>query len=172
MLHVTLLGVFYLAGLPAPDVGHAGLRKVLGEIAQFYGIGPVNVFNEKDLRMAENWFTLSLLADDRESLIPIFADDGSRLAYHASDRVYFGNTLPWRRNHIDQPGCFFDQDQDEMRYLASIYLRKQGLPPGKYRVRYRQYFEPLPDPAQVIRNQFLRQPREVRCTVDFSVMWP
>jgi hypothetical protein len=39
-------------------------------------------------------------------------------------------------------------------------------------VRYRQYFEPLADPAQITRNQYQRQPRELRCTVDFSVAWP
>jgi hypothetical protein len=172
MLHVTLLGVFYLAAVPAPYVGYEGWRNPLADSAHIYGMAPINVFNETDLRMAENWFTLSLRAGDRESLLPIFAEDGSRLGYHASDRVYFGKTLPWRRRHIDQPGCFFDQDQDLMRYLVSIYLRKQGLPRGEYRARYRQYFEPLPDAAQVSRNEFVRQPREVRCTVDFSVTWP
>ena len=179
MVHVTFLSVFYLAAIPFPFVRHdsnrvgvvAAWRNLFADSAHIYGIGPINVFNATDLRMAENWFTLSLLEGNGETLIPIFAEDGSRLSYHASDRVYFGKTVPWRRHHIGQPGCFFDQDQDEMRYLVSIYLRKQGLPGGEYRVRYRQYFEPLPDPAQITHNRYLRQPREVRCTVDFSVTW-
>jgi hypothetical protein len=170
--HVTFLGVFFLAALPAPSLGYQGLHNPLAETARIYGIGPINVFNATDLRLAENWFTLSLLTGDRESLIPILAEDGSRLEYHASDRVYFGHTAQWRRRHIDQTGCFFDKDQDEMRYLVSIYLNRQELPPGEYQVRYRQYFEPLADPAQITRNEYKRQPRELRCTIDFSVAWP
>ncbi len=172
VLHVTFLSVFYLAAIPAPYVGQQGWRNPLADSAQIYGIAPINVFNATDLHLAENWFTLSLLAGDRETLLPILAEDGSRLAYHASDRVYFGKTLRWRRRHIGQPGCFFDEDQDLMRYLVSIYLRRQGLPKGEYRVRYRQYFEPLADSAQILRNQYVRQPRELRCMVDFSVAWP
>jgi predicted DCC family thiol-disulfide oxidoreductase YuxK len=172
LLHVTFLSVFYLAAIPAPYVGHAGWHNPLADGAQIYGIAPINVFNATDLHLAENWFTLSLLEGDRETLLPILAADGSRLAYHASDRVYFGKTLQWRRRHISQPGCFFDEDQDLMNYLVSIYLRKQGLPKGEYRVRYRQYFEPLADSAQLMRNEYVRQPRELRCTVDFSVTWP
>lgn len=171
-LHVTFLGVFFLVAIPAPYIGHPGQPSPLAEGAHIYGMAPINVFNETDLRMAENWFTLSLLSDHRETLLPILAEDGSRLGYHASDRVYFGKTLQWRRRHIDQSGCFFHEDEEEIRYFVSIYLRKQGLPAGEYRVRYRQYFEPLPGPALITRNEYVRQPREVRCTDDFTVRWP
>jgi predicted DCC family thiol-disulfide oxidoreductase YuxK len=171
-VHVALLSVFYLVAIPAPYIGFPGWQNPLADTARIYGLGPINVFNATDLGMAENWFTLSLLTGDHESLMPILAEDGSRLSYHASDRVYFGETLPWRRRHIGQPGCFFDQDQDQMRYLASIYLSKQELPRGEYRVRYRQYFQALPDSGQVARNRYVRQPSEVRCTVDFTVHQP
>ncbi|CAM4078054.1 hypothetical protein MB901379_02157 [Mycobacterium basiliense] len=172
LLHATLLGVFFLVAIPAPFLGHQGRPNPLAEGAHIYGMAPINVFNETDLRMAENWFTLSLLSDAHETLLPILAEDGSRLGYHASDRVYFGKTLQWRRRHIGQSGCFFPQDENEMRYLTSIYLRKQDLPPGSYRVRYRQYFEPLPTSGLITHNRYQRQPRQLRCTDDFSVTWP
>lgn len=172
LLHASFLAVFFVVAIPAPYIGHQGRPNPLAEGAHIYGMAPINVFNENDLRLAENWFTLSLLTDHGETLIPVLAEDGSRLGYHASDRVYFGKTAQWRRRHIGQSGCFFTEDQAEMRYLVSIYLRKQDLPAGEYRVRYRQYFEPLPAPALITRNEYARQPREMRCTEVFSVKWP
>ncbi|GJO97055.1 hypothetical protein NJB18001_07330 [Mycobacterium marinum] len=172
LLHASFLAVFFVVAIPAPYIGHQGRPNPLAEGAHIYGMAPINVFNENDLRLAENWFTLSLLTDHGETLIPVLAEDGSRLGYHASDRVYFGKTAQWRRRHIGQSGCFFTEDQAEMRYLVSIYLRKQDLPASEYRVRYRQYFEPLPAPALITRNEYARQPREMRCTEVFSVKWP
>ena len=59
----------------------------------------IDVFNRADLGMTHHYYTLERLSanDDNYELIPVTQFDGSRLDWHRSDRVYFGNTLPWRR---------------------------------------------------------------------------
>jgi hypothetical protein len=62
-------------------------------------IWPPDVFNETDLRMGENWYVIYRIGRDGagRQLVPVFSEAGSRLYYHLSDLVYFGNTLVWRR---------------------------------------------------------------------------
>ena len=145
-LHVFLLGFFYFLAIPAPYVGHAGWRSKLGNDAHVYGITPIDVFNRTDLRMMENWFTLHALDGDTATLVPIFNENGQRLAYHRSDRIYFGITLVWRRIAIGSNGCLFEKSRPIVKYLTEVDLHRRGQPPGEYRFRFTQYFEPIADP--------------------------
>ncbi|MBY5869069.1 thiol-disulfide oxidoreductase DCC family protein [Rhizobium leguminosarum] len=171
-VHMLLLGAVYLTTIPTPYIfisapgpvqqALAAVRP-LGDAAHVYGITPIDVFNRTDLRMAENWFTISKLDGDAETLLPILDEAGKRLDAHRSDRVYFGNTLAYRRGVIDSKGCNFEG------YKASIaYLTKSvsGIP-GEY--RYRQYFRPLPQDALLMKGIYESRPTSIVCETDYQV---
>lgn len=162
-MHIILLGLFYLIAIPAPYVGRTGWHNTLADAAHINGTGPINVFNATYLRMAENWFTLSFIGNDGEVLMPLLTPEGARLSYHRSDRVYFGNTLYFRRAVIDQPGCQYEPMKPNIDYLASIYLDQQEMPAGTYRVRYTQYNQPLADVELLKKNRYVANPITTRC---------
>jgi hypothetical protein len=171
-LHVLLLGVFYFLAIPAPYMGHSGWPTKLANDAHIYGITPINVFNRTDLRMVENWFTLHLLEGGAATLAPLLSENGERLAYHRSDRVYFGNTLLWRRFTIGSQGCLLERSSSIIGYLARVDLDARGKPPGEYRYRYTQYLEPIADPELLRQNRYIRGKITSPCTLEFIVSNP
>lgn len=168
--HVLFLGLCYAVGTPAPYLDHQGWKNRFARSAHIYGIAPINVFNHTDLGMAEYWFTLSLVEEDGETLLPILGEDGSRLSFHASDRVYFGNTLAFRRRYLEQQGCFFAKEEKRIRYLAAVYLHHMDMPIGEYTFHYRQYHEALPSQELLEQNQYVKNQREMRCEATFSLV--
>ena len=49
--------------------------------------------------MTSHFYTASIYNNKNEIvLLPLTGIDGSRLNWHRSDRVYFGNSLRWRRS--------------------------------------------------------------------------
>jgi len=57
----------------------------------------INVFNASDLKMTSHYFTAYALGEGSKQKLPFTDVDGSRLNWHLSDRVYFANSLRWRR---------------------------------------------------------------------------
>lgn len=170
IIHVLLLGFSYFLAIPSPYLGHEGWKNRLAQSAHIYGITPIDVFNKSDLKMAENWFTLSVKTGAGERLLPILQSDGSRLAYHASDRIYFGNTLKFRRDYIDKNGCFFESERQRMNYLVSVALRKSDMDDSAgLSFVYRQYYQSLPDDGLIAANLFVPQSTVLRCEVVFTV---
>ncbi|UIK07967.1 thiol-disulfide oxidoreductase DCC family protein [Neorhizobium galegae] len=169
--HVMILLTCYVISLPLPYVVK-NPPKVLSKIqrsvatptnaAGIYGVGPINVFNSTDLRMAENWFTLSKKTKDGlEQLLPIFSEDGKRLAAHRSDRVYFGHTVAFRRGVIGKEGCQFEAFRKKVSYLVeNEHLNGDTL-------IYRQYLEPLPSVDLLLRGQYMASERRLVCEVIF-----
>ncbi|MCQ1839319.1 thiol-disulfide oxidoreductase DCC family protein [Neorhizobium galegae] len=169
--HVMILLTCYVISLPLPYVAK-NPPKVLGKIqrsvamptnaAGIYGVGPINVFNSTDLRMAENWFTLSKKTEDGfEQLLPIFSEDGKRLAAHRSDRVYYGHTVAFRRGVIGKEGCQFEAFRKKVSYLVeNEHLHGDTL-------IYRQYLEPLPSVDLLLRGQYMASERRLVCEVTF-----
>lgn len=168
-LHVLLLGGGYLLAIPSPYLGYVGRQNWLAQSAHIYGITPIDVFNKTDLKMAENWFTLSVKTSVGEYLLPILQSDGSRLSYHSSDRIYFGNTLRFRRDYIDKKGCFFDSERQRMSYLVGVALRKLDMDASSgLSFVYRQYYQPLPADGLIAINLFVPKAKVLRCEVVFT----
>lgn len=143
------------------------MPNVGADAAHIYGITPIDVFNKTDLAMAENWFVLKSV-DFRED-VPLFAEDGSRLRMHASDRIYFGNTLRFRREVIGKDGCHFEQYTPMLEYLSRIYLQMRAAPEGDHAFTYRQFHQPLVSAADIRANRFVPAPIQAVCEVEYVV---
>lgn len=168
-LHVCLLIMFYFAAVPAPYIGWSGLPNYGARMAHTYGIAPINVFNKTDLRMAENWYVLDSV--DFDERVPLFDEDGSRLAMHASDRIYFGHTLRFRRRVINKSGCHFEAWQPQFEYMSRIYLQQRGAEAGEYEFKYRQFKQPLVSTDDIARNQFKPVQPNVICALNYRVAY-
>lgn len=168
-LHVCLLILFYFAAVPAPYLGWSSLPNLGARLAHIYGITPIDVFNENDLRMAENWFVLDSV--DFHERVPVFAENGSRLSMHASDRLYFGHTLRFRRAVIGKSGCHFESWRPLFEYMSRIYLQQRGVEAGEYDFRYRQFHQPLVSAEDIARNQFKTVAPEMHCALDYQIAY-
>lgn len=166
-VHAFVLGWIFFFGIPAPYLGIDGYQNTAKLAARIYGIAPINVFNQTDLQMAENWFVLR--SADAGRLIPVFNEEGERMEYHRSDRIYFGNTLQFRRREIGSTDCSFERQQQRIEYLARVWLDEVGMVPTGHRFLYRQYRQPLPDWNTLLGNRYVRQPRTEVCSVEFTV---
>ena len=169
--HIFVAVIGYVLMIPAPfahwygaPIGKQG-RVALENFARqalVYGITPIDVFNSIDLRMSENWFTLSAVAaDGRETLMPIFNSNGERLSWHNSDRIYFGTTLRWRRSFPTGPDCRFDRSIPMLKRFAGLYTRLTGEHPARY--VYRQYHSPLADSGKILLGHYIQEPPKLFC---------
>jgi predicted DCC family thiol-disulfide oxidoreductase YuxK len=170
-LHVLVLGCLYVASIPTPYLTSARAAASpwdrLGGAAlaaMVYGVGPISVFNRTDLRMAENWFTLSTVGRDGiETLVPVLSEDGQRLSMHRSDRVYYGYTIRFRRVAIGKEGCLFEHFRPDVAYLSE--RARQASADGK--IVYRQYHQALPDEAALLAGTYRENPTRLVCAVRF-----
>lgn len=168
-LHVCLLSLAYFVSIPAPYVGWSGIPNLGARAAHIYGITPINVFNQTDLRMAETWFVLKSI--DFSEIVPVFAEDGSRLSMHASDRVYFGHTLAFRRKAISLKNCQIENEKHMLEYLSRIYLQSRHAPSGSYHFSYKQLYQPLVAQTDIANNYFpLVMPTQI-CLRSFTVTY-
>ncbi|WP_157694168.1 DCC1-like thiol-disulfide oxidoreductase family protein [Hydrogenophaga crassostreae] len=168
-LQVCALLLFYFAAIPAPHLGWNGISNLGARAAQIYGITPIDVFNKTDLRMAENWFVLDSI--DFEERVPVFESDGSRLSMHASDRIYFGHTLRFRRQVIGDEVCQFQAWQPMLQYLSRVYLQQRSAAPGEYHFSYTQFHQPLVNAKDIAQNQFKQVSSRSLCELDYSVAY-
>ena len=170
-LNIIALGVFYLIAMPAPYIGYKGFQTPFSKAAHMYGITPINVFNETDLKSVENWFTIHVANNKGvEKLVPLLNIDGSRLEYHSSDRVYFGSTISFRRKSINTKKCLFDEVEDQVKNIATIYLRINSVEESNVIFKYTQYFKPIADVSLLDNNIFYENvDTEIRCQKEFIV---
>ncbi len=166
-VHVVLLAFCYMIATPLPYLGVLAQGNAGARAAAYYGIAPINVFNRDDLRIAENWFTLRDVKNDR--LMPILTKEGVRLGLHRSDRVYFGHTLMFRRLSIGTEGCLFNNWQPMLTYLSKVSLYRMGAPAGIYQIEYVQYHQSLPDEEKVLNGEYVVEPITSPCTKTFEV---
>lgn len=165
--HIILLGAIYFFSIPAPNIGITGSSNAGTGAAHFYGIAPINVFNKTDLRMSENWFTLT--ETDSNTLLPYFNENGERLSYHKSDRVYFGYTLRFRRGEIDSNDCALDRQRVPIDYLTRVWLNQSSAIHGSHKFTYTQYYQPIADNVPLLDNLYTPGKRVVRCTRSYEV---
>ncbi len=169
--HVGFLGLAYLLMMPAPLVGWRGapfpepVHRVMSAAAtgaHFYGITPINVFNQSDLRLAENWFTLSAIGEDgEERLLPVLDERGHRLEMHRSDRMYFGNTGVVRRSMIGSEGCQIERYSFYLSLLED-YFRAREV--GDAPIVIHQYKRLLADEETLIGGRYVPNTVELVCT--------
>jgi len=119
--------------------------------------------------MSENWYTLS--STEFEELVPLFTNKGSRLAMHKSDRVYFGNTIRFRRKFIGSEGCVFMKDTKSIKYLSSVYLQTKNAKSGTYEFTYQQYFKQLPDLDKITSGIYRQSSTEIKCSKTYKVTY-
>lgn len=175
-LHVSMMALGFLIAVPAPYLGWHGAASLgvasrivsqWAESAHIYGIAPINVFNEADLKMAEKWFTLEALRESaQKEFIPIFTPTGHRLAMHSSDRIYFGFTLKFRRRAIYRDGCMYNNFKERIISVARLYAMRSTTKVDSF--LYTQYYQPLPAHDGVLRGQWTPNPITVQCTVRFG----
>lgn len=167
VVHILFLSIISIAFMPAPYIGIQGSYNMASQAAHYYGITPINVFNKTDLRLSENWFTLESI--DYDEVTPVFNRKGERLAFHKSDRVYFGGTLVFRRVLIDHDACAIKYFLTFMHNLSEIYLNYKDSADGKYTFRYRQYHQPGPDDNSLEAGIFKQREVELRCDATLEI---
>lgn len=139
--HVILLSMVYLMSSPLPVTGPLFPKNPVFYAAHFYGIAPIHVFDEDDLRMENVYFTLKRLEDNgQQTLVPIHDQQGNRLEWHRSDRVYFGKTLRFRRNAKFKE-CNFKKFKPILENLARISLEKDAVETPGVTFQYTQFFK-------------------------------
>ncbi|HEX2839803.1 DCC1-like thiol-disulfide oxidoreductase family protein [Hyphomicrobium sp.] len=171
-MHVTFLALIYLISIPAPFLGWSGkpfpdpiqkLTTTAANAAHFYGIAPINVFNKDDLRLAEKWYVLYAVSPSGErTLLPVLSEEGKRLAIHKSDRLYFGNTLAFRRGSIGKSGCLFDNYRAQLQYLSQVHRGPLD------HFEYVQYQQVLPSTERILQGEFVTNPISKVCAVSFG----
>ena len=164
--HILLLGTVFSFSMPMRYIGIAGSSSLMTNAAHIYGVAIIDVFNNKDLLMMENWFTITDVTSNQ--LLPIFDSDGSRLGYHKSDRIYFGHTVDFRRAEINQPDCAFIRHEKKIRYLTEVWMFKSGIT-GPHDFIYTQYYQKAPSAQLLEMNVYKPNPTEVRCSVEYTV---
>jgi hypothetical protein len=173
--YTILLGLYtiYLpevSALPAIRnvVSNADVASVY-RVAQLYGLTPINVFNDVDLQMSENYFTITRVgADGSRVLLPLTGIDGNRLEWHDSDRMYFGNSLQWRRLRLTRPERCYDKDVDSWVVGELVYVdrRRHGNLAAYYELQY--YHRPLPALELLQRGTYVAPPTIHVCTVIYD----
>jgi hypothetical protein len=145
-----------------PGLG-SKLGHFLRTITHVNGFMRINVFNAQDLEMSTHWFTVAAdVGEGQPIMLPFTGVNGERLVWHKSDRVYFGNSLLWRRAKNKQLAvCWEDGDVEYVREIAEWYKHRSSAPVKRYVLTY--YYEPLP--ALTTKGQPFRYPEvQTVCT--------
>ena len=129
-----------------------------------FGLCEIDVFNHTDLHQSINFYTLKRLQANGFELIPFNGLEGERLSWHHSDILYFGNSVPWRRSHLNGPHVcdLRDIDTHYLSQLFKIDLNRNKLKFAQYEVDY--YFQPLPSINRGV-YAFSTHPIEHTCTI-------
>lgn len=119
--------------------GHRLPGRYESTVLFYAGLVAPNVFNREDLTMGDRWVVIERLDGPSAGVVPLNGTEGERLAYHRSDLLYFGNSLPWRRAMIDLPDLHAYHQPGAgghaYAHLAARYdYRRHGAAgPGLYR---------------------------------------
>lgn len=170
-LSYLILAIFFsfriplIKDLPVVDKLSGVSQLLAREAAQVFGMTQLNVFNYHDLRLSENFYTISRVNDDDSlTLLPFTGTDGQRLKWHQSDRVYFGISLPWRRSMIDwDKSCY--QEQWIYRWDSELVRLDKTAPGGVATYQLDYYYQPLPDPDMIAEYKFYLPTRRPTCSV-------
>lgn len=143
-IHSTLAAIYLvylpILGLPPPP-------PLLLWVNMAYAIAPIDVFNRTDLTSGEHWFTVEAIRPDgKTELLPYTGREGERLSWHISDRVYFANSLYWRRLQLGLPEvCYTDRDGAFLADLIGWYRYSNPAAAANARYKVTYYYQPLPN---------------------------
>lgn len=154
------IGVFLISAPPqvlsVPNpLSEIGLYKV----AAPQGVRPVNVFNDQDLRMKENWFTVET---DGGALVPIFNRDGTRGSLAGVNSIYLGSMVRFAREEIDSTGCGLDRHQEKAELAVEKWRAVAGIR-GQQSYIVRQFRRVSPTIADVDAGSYQYGPAEIVC---------
>jgi len=103
-------------------------------LAYKFGLEIPNVFNQTDLSMGDHWMEIRCFDTEKGEweLIPVTGLDGERLNYqsfdflffsnHNSDKLYFGNTLKFRREILKKNDYdnYFSTEMNGFNHIKSL----------------------------------------------------
>ena len=164
--HTLLAVLVFLLSLPTPFLSRntSLFPPDAGKIAENYGVQPIGVFNQDDLKMRENWFTVRS-GKDFDYTLPILDETHTRGPLHLSDRVYFGSTLRFSRSMIGSEGCGLDEHLDRIVIGIGAWERLLGssLQDSEYLIT--QYRQPSPDLAKLSQGDYVRGEISIICSI-------
>ena len=190
LITIIIFGLVYIYNVSVPKIlGYSVhdkntkiILKKIANNAHFFGIAPINVFNEADLKMAEHWFTFELVNKKKKKLVPNLNYDGTRLDYHKSDRLYFGRSLTIRRRLIrlneDGKNCIFLSDNKMFfriyKQILSVFLFQENtrIRERNYNFIYRQFYQKLPSNEKLRENKYIKHKTNLVCKINFKLNYP
>jgi predicted DCC family thiol-disulfide oxidoreductase YuxK len=176
-LHCCVLIVFYLVQVPVPWRGWNGIThppdvarfvSAVADQASIFGIGPIDVFNAADLKLSENWFTIRSSKNRGPlKLVPLLSENGTRMSMLASDRIYYGRVLPWRRAMVGREDCSFNEHKGMVMEISATFSSRKSDATVEF--VYTQYHQDNPNEAAMLANKFVVEKPVVVCQVKFYV---
>jgi hypothetical protein len=94
-------------------------------------------------------------------LVPLLSESGTRLSMMASDRIYYGRVLPWRRTMIGRMDCPFDYYKRMIMDISAMFRSRSDDATGEF--IYTQYHEDNPSEAALLVNKFVKGNTKVVC---------
>jgi hypothetical protein len=164
-IHI-IFSLFFLAKLPPFLFWSPPL--FLLQLTPMYGLAQINVFNEDDLKMNEHWFIIrAIRPDGSKTLLPFTGSEGERLAWHGSDRVYFGNSLGWRRAANFRANiCFEPEDEVKIQEIIGWHQWRSKERDDRYSVVY--FVQPCPRISLTGPPFFVLEEPRATCTASFD----
>lgn len=108
-----IMAMVHLPGIKSP-IRNPVIDARFNESHHIMGLAPIDVFNKRDLELSYHYFT----ASKSGKLMPYTTALGMRDSWHHSDKVYFGNSLRWRRAHISEP--IYPFTELDKRYFCQV----------------------------------------------------
>lgn len=164
-IHASLAVIFFAT---LPLFGSAPPPVFLSQMSHVFSIAQINVFNQQDLMMNEHWFLIRAVAPDgSETLLPFNGLDGERLEWHESDRVYFGNSIRWRRvANFRSSICFDPADTELIQEVIGWNRVRDEKPVDHYKVDY--FVQPKPRFNFQQAPYFVIDDPRLTCTAQFD----
>jgi len=165
VVHSLLAVLVFLLSMPTPSLNRdtSLFPSDAGKISANYGVQPIVVFNQADLRMRENWFTVRSGKNFKYTL-PILDETHKRGPLHLSDRVYFGSTLRFSRAMIDNKQCGLDDHLDRIVIGIGAWERLLGPTHQNPEFLITQYHQPSPDIEKLSQGKYVAEGASIICS--------
>jgi hypothetical protein len=125
------------------------------------------VFNAADLKLSENWFTIQSSKNGGPlKLVPLLSENGRRMSMLASDRIYYGRVLPWRRAMIGRADCSFNEYKGMIMEIAAMFSSRNSDTAVEF--IYTQYHQDNPSETAMLANKFVIEKPVVVCQIKFD----
>ncbi len=164
ILSFLLFTAIFILVLPTSPL-HGSIDRRILISAHIISLSPIDVFNSEDRGMSYHFYTVTQLGHNNKKIIPFVDTNGSRLKWHKSDRVYFGNSLKWRRLKNNQP--LLPPTDRDIKYFCEVVAWSEyysHIPNATYQLD----FYTIERPIQVDRYYKFPSPVKVS-SIDISL---